>query len=56
MDGVFVIAFILFIVLTRELWTWYLKTNKLIDQNNQIIDLLKKIVENTKKSQDEKKE
>lgn len=31
------------LVLTRELWTWFFKLNKLTSQNQEIIRLLRKL-------------
>jgi len=38
-----VIVVIVLILVTRELWTWFLKLNQLVRQNEEIIRLLTKI-------------
>lgn len=39
--GIVIVFIILFI--TRELWTWFLKINKMVKQNDEIIRLLSEI-------------
>lgn len=39
--GILAILFVLLI--TREIWTWFLKQNKIVEQNREIIRLLSKL-------------
>jgi hypothetical protein len=42
------ILIIIIILITREIWTWFFKFNLMVEQNNEIIKLLKKIADNKK--------
>ncbi|HBL77748.1 MAG: hypothetical protein A2W90_02425 [Bacteroidetes bacterium GWF2_42_66] len=51
--SIIIVAILLFI-LFRELFTWYLKQNKIVEQNDEIIRLLKKIANEPREFKDSK--
>lgn len=44
MKTLIIVIIALFVLLiTREIWTWFLKQNKIVEQNREIIRLLSKL-------------
>jgi hypothetical protein len=43
MEAIVIVIVLLLIFITREIWTWYFKLNKITTQNTEIIRLLRKL-------------
>lgn len=38
-----IVIVLIIVLITRELWTWFFKQNKIVKQNDEIIRLLRKL-------------